>query len=502
MNRYAPQDFKPFDESGIDEYEQLCAGHSRRSLWEFRKFMDPTMIKGWWPQEVARQFEVFHRKLKAGRRPKLVIEAPPQHGKTRGLQDYISWASGDLPSLRTIYASFSDDLGVATNSFLQRRFDDNKYQLTFPGTRLNSTNASKDTSYQRNSSLLEFVGQKGSFRNVTVQGQVNGKSLDLGVIDDPLKGREQAQSKATRDKTWNWLMDDYFSRFDDAAGLIITMTRWHIDDPTGRFIEHFPECVVLKYPAMAVLEPREGLRNDAWDPRRVEGEPLFPQFKSKGFLNERKKSYTVASWESLYQQSPIVSGGGMFPVAKIKYVRNPPNLNEIKKMIRYWDKAGTSGGGAYTCGVLMALLNQGDWVVMDVVRGQWSALERETNIKNTTEADEAKWGRFETWIEQEPGSGGKESAERTVANLAGYTCKIDKVTGSKEIRAEPYAAQWQGGNISLVVNSKWNDDFVNEHEVFPTGKYKDQVDAGAGAFAKTIGKQYNYDTSMKWADAL
>jgi len=501
MNKHSPNEFKSWSESDIDLLEEYYACEARENLWAFRQYMDAAMIKGWWPQEVARQFQLFYNKLIAGERPKLVIEAPPQHGKTRGLQDFVSWASGKSPHLRTIYASFSDDLGVSTNSFLQRRMDDDKYRRTFPDTRLNSTNASKDTAYQRNSSLLEFVGQKGSFRNVTVNGQVNGKSLDLGVIDDPLKGREQAQSKAIRDKTWNWLMDDYFSRFDDAAGLIITMTRWHIDDPTGRFIEHFPECVVLKYPAMAVLEPREGLRNDAWDPRKVEHEPLFPQFKSKAFLNERKKSYTVASWESLYQQSPIVSGGGMFPVAKIKYVRNAPNNNEIKKLIRYWDKAGTSGGGAYTCGVLIALLNQGDWVVIDVVRGQWSALEREQNIKATTEADEAKWGRFETWIEQEPGSGGKESAERTVANLAGYTVKIDKVTGAKEIRAEPYAAQWQGGNISLVV-AKWNQDYVDEHEVFPTGKYKDQVDAGAGAFAKTIGKQYNYDTTMKWADAL
>lgn len=493
--------FKAWSEADIDLLEEYYAVESRESLWAFRQYMDPTMIKGWWPQEVSRQFQIFFDKLILGLRPKLVIEAPPQHGKTRGLQDFIAWASGKAPHLRTIYASFSDDLGVSTNSFLQRRMDDDKYQRVFPDTRLNSTAAAKDTAYQRNSSLLEFVGQKGSFRNTTVNGQVNGKSLDLGVIDDPLKGREQAQSKAIRDKTWNWLMDDYFSRFDDAAGLIITMTRWHIDDPTGRFIEHFPDCVVLKYPAFAVLEPREGLRNDAWDPRKIEDEPLFPQFKSKAFLKERQKSYTVASWESLYQQSPIVSGGGMFPINKIKYQKSKPGKNDIKKLIRYWDKAGTSGGGAYTCGVLCALLNSGGWIILDVVRGQWSAFERETYIKAVAEADEAIYGRFETWVEQEPGSGGKESAERTVANLAGYSIKVDKVTGSKEIRAEPYAAQWQGGTIELLV-AKWNVEFVDEHEVFPTGKYKDQVDAAAGAFAKTIGKQYNYDTSMKWADAL
>ena len=50
---------------------------------------------------------------------------------------------------------------------------------------------------------MEFVGAKGSFRNTTVGGQINGQGLDLGVIDDPIKGRAEAQSKVTRDKTWS-----------------------------------------------------------------------------------------------------------------------------------------------------------------------------------------------------------------------------------------------------------------------------------------------------------
>jgi predicted phage terminase large subunit-like protein len=80
--------------------------------------------------------------------------------------------------------------------------------------------------------------------------------------------------------------------------------------------------------------------------------------------------------------------------------------------------------------------------------------------------------------------------------LAGYNVQSDRVTGSKDVRAEPYAAQVQAGNIALV-SGPWNRDFIDEHETFPAGKYKDQVDAAAGAFNKvTTGS--TYDTSMAW----
>jgi predicted phage terminase large subunit-like protein len=215
---------------------------------------------------------------------------------------------------------------------------------------------------------------------------------------------------------------------------------------------------------------------------------------------ERKSVYTIASWESLYQQSPIVVGGGMFPIERIKLLDARPELKDIKKTVRYWDKAGSTDEGAFTAGVLMHELVSGGYVISDVVRGQWAAFEREKQIKATAERDAAMFGQMkvEIHMEQEPGSGGKESAERTIAMLAGYLVYAKTVTGNKELRADPYAAQWQGGNIALLVRP-WNDDFLDEHEAFPNSKYKDQVDAAAGAFAKIVGDLVQYDTSMRWA---
>jgi predicted phage terminase large subunit-like protein len=482
-------------EEDLDAYRDYFAAQARTNFWAYRQFMDPGMIQGWWPREVSHKLQLFYKRLKAGKRPKLVLEAPPQHGKSRGLIDFCGWIAGVDPDLRQIYASFSRDLGVIANTGMQRQLDNPNYQLVFPGTTISKSNVlTGATRPKRNSSFMEFVGHKGSFRNTTVNGQITGKGLDFGLIDDPIKGRAEASSKVQRDKAWNWLMDDYFTRFSDQAGMILTATRWHVDDPTGRFILKFPNCIVLRYPAISTAEDVR-----QYDPRMSPGIPLFPEFKSLDFLMERKGSATRSSWESLYQQSPIVEGGGIFPVDRIKIVKGRPLNSDVKKVVRYWDKAGTTDAGAYTAGVRCLELHSGGWIIDSVVRGQWGAFVREQKIKATAERDEIEFGAYvvSTYVEQEPGSGGKESAERTIANLAGHKVYADRVTGKKEVRAEPYAAQWQGGNIALLY-APWNDDFLDEHEAFPSAKYKDQVDAAAGAFAQTVGKKYKYDGSMSW----
>jgi predicted phage terminase large subunit-like protein len=206
---------------------------------------------------------------------------------------------------------------------------------------------------------------------------------------------------------------------------------------------------------------------------------------------------TQSGWESVYQQNPIVVGGGMLPVEKLKVV-NFFDRSKVQSTVRYWDKAAsTTEDAAYTAGVRMHSMSDGTYVISHVVRGQLSALEREEKIKAWTEIDVSEFGSYEIYVEQEPGSGGKESAENTIRMLAGYAVYADRVTGNKVVRAEPFAAQVQGGNVALVAG-EWCSAFVDEAEVFPSGKWKDQVDAAAGAFAKLApGTAYLTDYS-KW----
>jgi predicted phage terminase large subunit-like protein len=332
-----------------------------------------------------------------------------------------------------------------------------------------------------NNELIEFAGHLGSFRNTTVNGQITGLELHLGVLDDPIKGRAEASSPIIRARTWDWFVDDFFTRFAVNSALLIIMTRWHVDDLLGRLIERFSDVRVLRFPAIAEVK----------DEFRDVGEPLFPEIKSLDFLLERKKMMTIAGWESEYQQNPIVVGGGIFPIEKFTII--PVfDRQKIMKSVRYWDKAGTERRegrqGAYTAGVFMHKLNDGQFVIEHVARGQWGALEREKRIAAYAAADFAlsKY-KYEIMVEQEPGSGGKESVEATIRNLCGYRVFPDRVTGSKQVRAEPFAAQVQGGNVLLVAGD-WVKGFLEEAEPFPNGKFTDQIDAASGAFARLTTK--------------
>ncbi len=478
-----------------DAHVQQLKHEARGDFWAYRQLVHADwLIPGWWQEGVADELQDFYNDWIAGKRPKLLLQAPPQHGKSTQVTDFIAWVSGKRPDTKTIFASFSEALGERANREIQRQMELPVYKEIFPDLRLaGQSGFYRGQRYERSSSLLEFVAARGSFRNTTVEGQINGQGLDLGVIDDPIKGRAEAKSEVTRDKVWTWLTDDFFSRFSDKAAMLMIMTRWDLDDPAGRFLQHFPNVRQVVYPAIATEDEKY----------RKKGEPLFPEWKSLEFLMERKKLYTRVSWESLYQQSPIIEGGGIFPREKFQLVEEF-DRREVVGSVRYWDKAGTEADGAYTCGVLMHKLRDGTFLIADVVRGQWGAMRREQMIKQCAQLDNTTMrgvlNIVDTWVEQEPGSGGKESAENTIRNLAGFSVKADKVTGDKEIRAEPYASQVQGGNVKLL-QREWVFDFLNEHTNFPSGKFKDQVDAAAGAFNKLTGDT-DYDTSLGWVGKM
>jgi predicted phage terminase large subunit-like protein len=421
----------------------------------FRQHIRPRMLWGWWIEVVATELTEFYGDFVAGKRPKLAICTPPQHGKSWTAVDFIAWVSGRDPNLKTIFASFSDELGMRTN---------------------------KDFHI-------------GSFRNVTVEGAINGMELNLGVIDDPHKGRNEALSKTTRDRVWNWFTDDWMARFSSNSAMLIICTRWHIDDLIGRYKQHDPDMKIVSYPAIA--EQDECWRKST-KPLRLKGRPLFEELKSLDFLLERKKLMTAASWESEYQQKPIITGGGVLPIENLKIMPywSPQGSDDIVASIRYWDKAGTEKGGNYTAGVLMHSLKDGRFVISHIARGQWAAYERERNIRQWAEDDVRVYRNYEVGVEQEPGSSGKDAADATLRNLTGFMVYIDKVTGSKEIRANPFAAYVQNDKVLLIAGD-WVHEYIREAEAFPRGTYDDQIDASSGAFNR-LAQRIKFDSSYSW----
>lgn len=443
----------------------------RADFLTYRQTINPKAKWGWWQREIATELQTFYEDLIAGKRPKLVIQAPPQHGKSVQIIDFISWVAGKHPESRTIYTSFSERLGVRANLRLQRLYDSQVYQEIFPDTRINKSGPMGPSGqYLRNREILEYVGTEGYFRNTTVRGSITGESLDLGVIDDPIRGRQDANSEAIRDSAWDWFTDDFFTRFSEEAGLLAILTRWHIDDPIGRLIERYPEVKVLSYPAIAEVD----------EPNRKAGEALFPEHKSIDFLREREKIMDSANWLALYQQRPTAAEGELFKPEQIKIIDALP-FGHIQ-WVRGWDLASTTTGD-WTAGAKIGRLPDGRFVIADMVRLRVGPDERDAALVNTAALDTVA---TKISIPQDPGQAGKTQVLYLTRSLVGYSVMTSPESGDKVTRAEPVAAQINVGNV-LMLRGAWNGKFIDELRMFPNGIHDDQVDALSRAFSHLIG---------------
>lgn len=451
----------------LDEIELLergCILKSRNEFYAYRQYMSGFKMKtGWFVREISSAIQQFYSDYRLGLRPVLVIQAPPQHGKSEAVTDGVSWMVGKDPSLRFIYASFSDRLGVRANLKLQRTITREKYQKVFPGTRINNRKTATSVGYQRNKEMVEFCEAGGSFRNTTVRGSITGETLDIGIIDDPIKGREEANSPTIRDKTWNWFTDDFQTRFDEMGGLLIILTRWHVDDPVGRLVKINPKVKVLSYKALA--------END--EKFRKEGEALFPEHKSKEFLMGRKSIMPSGNWQSLYQQNPVIPGGGIFKNTWWNFYKALPI---IKYRIIYGDTAQkTKEQNDYSVFQCWGMGSDGRIYLLDMIRGKWEAPELLTRAKAFWEKHKAITRGFGTLrkmkIEDKSSGTGLIQQLRPGIPVVGIPRSIDKIS-----RALDVVPQIEVGKVVLPESAPWLSDLLTEAEQFPNAAHDDTID--------------------------
>lgn len=171
---------------------------------------------------------------------------------------------------------------------------------------------------------------------------------------------------------------------------------------------------------------------------------------------------------------------------------------DVTVWVRKWDLAATepteqNPDPDWTAGVLMGRRKDGRFVVADVIRARERSAKVRARIKTTAAADGK---RVRVVVPQDPGQAGKDQAENMVAGLAGHIATATRETGDKETRAEPFAAQWQAGNVD-VVRGDWNGAFFSELEAFPSPSvHDDQVDAAAGAFAELMNDKLSRFVAM------
>ncbi|MBA7692211.1 hypothetical protein ES703_100774 [subsurface metagenome] len=317
-----------------------------------------------------------------------------------------------------------------------------------------------------------FMNTKGGSRfSAGVGGAITGMHGHFLIVDDPLNPNE-AVSEAELANANRWMSETLPTRKIShlVTPTILIMQRLHQDDPTANMLAKTKRIKHICLPAETTknIKPKKLTRfykEDLMDPKR------FP----RKVLDDNRILLGEYGYAGQFLQSPVPLGGGMFKTDRIT-IDEPPK--KWKMRVRFWDKAGTKGGGAFSVGVLMGRDRDDRYWIMDDTRGQWDSSRREAIIKSTAILDTKD---IIIGLEQEPGSAGKESAQNTVKNLAGWIVKVERPTGDKATRADPFSVQVNNGNVYMV-RGDWNRDYINELQFFPLSKYKDQVDASSGAF--------------------
>lgn len=466
------QDYSQYD---IFLLEQLALLEVRESFWKYRQYINHKLVIGWWQRDLAIHLQQFYEDFKNGNRPILVIEAPPQHGKSTSVIDFISWASGKEPNIRFGFASYSDTLGTKANLALQKIFESRKFAEAFPYLRIAT---SRDTTSFKTREKLDYVGAIGGFRNTTVEGSITGEPLDIGIIDDPIKGHQEASSPRIRQNVWDWFLTDWLTRFSENSGMIFVMTRWHIDDPIGRLIKENKTSSIKVVTYKAIAEADEL-------PHRVKGQALFPEMKSLAFLNERKEKMASHLWAALYQQSPIVIGGEIIKGSYFKYYTTLPRL--IYRVIFVDTAQKVKQSADRTVFECWGKGEDGKIYLVDLIKGKWDAVDLELNAITFWQKQSAKvkgfWpegiGELRYMLVEDTVSGTgliqrisrKESPK---IPIKGITRTKDKLT-----RVSDVLGYIESGYVVLPLNAPFTSDFVSECEAFTADdshQYDDQVD--------------------------
>lgn len=465
-------------------------------------------VKYTYPSYIAEPFSYYCAKAleKVAKREitRLIISAPPRHGKTELVSvRFPAWYLPQYPRHNVILASYGADLAGAKAKECRDLIETEEHHILFPEVRV------KDDSRAGNHWKLEYYESElqkwkvgGEFFSAGVGGPATGFGADVLIIDDYIKNWEEAQSITVKDKHWDWWRSTARTRLAPNAAVIIMATRWADDDLVGRIIQDKSEdWHIIRLPALAETQKERDFKNKKFGLPvgmpdllgRKTGEALCPKRYTADDLKVTRKSSGSVIFEALYQGYPALAEGNRYKREWFRFkipLDSIFNLTKGVMRVRYWDKAATDNGGCYTAGVLLTYVyGLKKFIIEDLVRVQHSTTEREKLIQSIAEQDARNYNNsVDIWIEQEPGSGGKDSAQITVDNLAGHKIYAEKVSGSKDVRLEQFAAQLEFGNVWLV-NADWNDDLIEEFIAIPNSPYRDISDACGGAFNKIMLKR-------------
>ncbi len=283
---------------------ELWRRAARQSVLPFTRWTFPDYAGHWHHRVIA---DALDRWL-SGEWPQLIVCMPPRHGKTELVSRRLpALILGRNPDARIIMAAHTAALAEANSRDVQRILESPAYQRLF-ALRLPSRSP-RAGRFKRTDAHFEIPQRRGYLRAVGVGGSITGFGFDFGIVDDPIKSAEEAESEVYRERVWEWFTRDFWTRRAKGARVLVTMTRWHIDDLVGRILKlegrGLGRWRTIVLPALAADRPAD------YDRRRP-GDALWPEFLPGEEL-EQIRAADPRGFAALYQQSPLEAGGTEWP---------------------------------------------------------------------------------------------------------------------------------------------------------------------------------------------
>jgi len=248
-------------------------------------------------------------RVESGKCSRLMIVAPPRHGKSTLVAEFFpAWSIGRIPSRQIIYATYGQRLSSHFGKKVKDCLTSDKHPKIFPTCHIREDSQATDRveTYERGAYIATSIG-----------GAVTGKGADILIIDDPVKDRSEAESELMRDNCWDWYISTARTRLMPGGSIILILTRWHEDDLAGRLLmDSADEWEVLHLMA------------------ENQGKALWPEWFPIEELRKIKKDLGTYEFEALYQGRPSPLEGGLFKVEKFRYYKPddlPPPLSSAHR---------------------------------------------------------------------------------------------------------------------------------------------------------------------------
>jgi predicted phage terminase large subunit-like protein len=327
----------------------------------------------------------------------------------------------------------------------------------------------------------QLDGYDGGVYTVGIGGALTGRPVDgVLIIDDPLKGRAEADSEVFRQTCIDWWQETGSTRLAPGTPVIDVQTRWHEDDLAGWLPRHDQGWVTVNIPAQAE-------KNDPLG--REVGEYLVSaRGRTEADWEQTRRQVGSRGWSALYQGHPSPAEGGILKRDWWRYYTTPrvqPQANGsmyvigADRVIQSWDMAfKDTKASDFVVGQVWAQRGPTCFLV-DQVRDR---MDFPASVQ-AVRAMSAKYPQASLKLIEDKANGPAiiSQLRRDVAGIVPVTPK-----DSKEARAHAVSAFIEAGNVELPQDAPWVGEFMEECSSFPNGAHDDQVDAMTQALHKLL----------------